>query len=296
MSDIANNIPAYGTPIIDGNGNISEVWWRFFTTLLARTGGTAGVDLGEIAVLIALFAKEITSLDAQGNARVPKLAPRQELPEGLAPRLIWQRENPLDRIPSHGNQNDAELHQAATQLLAGFMSATDKARLDAVVLPAVGPSSLIADVVTQNSTADGAILSLVMPANSMVAGTSLSFRLYGLISSAATSGTLSVWIKVGATKVMTQTFTLPALGQTNTGIIYTAGMTIRAAGAAAASQISSLMTSNLNALSGGPIVGSTAATINTTVANTLSIGWNWSQANASNIATAKNATILLEKP
>lgn len=42
MSDIKTNIPLIGTPLMDSNGNISEVWWRFFLDLFNRTGGGNG--------------------------------------------------------------------------------------------------------------------------------------------------------------------------------------------------------------------------------------------------------------
>lgn len=52
MTDIALDLPFYNTPFIDARGNISEVWWRFFTTLLARTGGTEGNDTAVLLQLI----------------------------------------------------------------------------------------------------------------------------------------------------------------------------------------------------------------------------------------------------
>lgn len=52
MTDVAIDLPIYNTPIIDARGNISEVWWRFFQTLLIRTGGTPGVDIDTIVQLI----------------------------------------------------------------------------------------------------------------------------------------------------------------------------------------------------------------------------------------------------
>ncbi len=42
--DVTSDLPIYNTPIVDVRGNISEVWWRFFSTLLMRTGGTTGID------------------------------------------------------------------------------------------------------------------------------------------------------------------------------------------------------------------------------------------------------------
>lgn len=46
------DLPIYNTPITDARGNMSEVWWRFFATLLERTGGTEGIDIDAILQLI----------------------------------------------------------------------------------------------------------------------------------------------------------------------------------------------------------------------------------------------------
>lgn len=290
MTDVATDLPIYNTPIFDARGNLSEVWWRFFATLLTRTGGLQGIDIAGIrAQLEALYGLQAATV------AMPQ-RPVDNLPPPVArPARAVQDPMALEFAHTHGRQYDPVLHALVTTLADGFMSAVDKVKLDALTVPIVAPSEIVADVVTQNSTADGAIVTLTFPANSLAAAASFNLRLYGLITSAAIAGTLSVWIKIGATKVLTQTFTLPGLGTTNTGLFYTASATVRAAGGAGNVQLSSLMTSNNNALNGGPVVATVNAAIDTTIANTLTLGWNWSVANAGNIATAKNASITLEK-
>lgn len=325
MSDVTVDLPIYNTPIIDARGNISEVWWRFFATLLERTGGTTGDDTTIIKQRLDLLIRRVIALDALDAASVaipdipldatpgPVSRIMQALsfaPEPVARSIaqIFPISEPVARPPQvlqdprvfeftrpHGQQYDPGLHALVTQTVDGFMSAVDKLKLDNLAVPIVSPAEIIADVVTQNTTADGAVVALTFPAASLLAAASFNLRLYGLISSGALAGTLSVWIKIGATKVLTQTFTLPALGQTNTGLFYTASATVRTTGAGGTIQLSSLMTSNGNALNGGPVVGTAPAAINTTIANTITLGWNWSVANAANIATAKNASIVLEK-
>lgn len=56
MTDVSLTLPVYNTPIIDARGNISEVWWRFFSTLLTRTGG----DLGEDSEILARLIEELS--------------------------------------------------------------------------------------------------------------------------------------------------------------------------------------------------------------------------------------------
>lgn len=303
MTDVTTNIPAYGTPIIDARGNINEVWWRFFTTLLARTGGLEGFD-------IDVLVSQVKSVDA---LQASSVGVERAFPDGLpadvsvarqgiqeAPGPVQVQRQPLDLMalltaPTHGQQHDPGLHALATTTADGFMSAADKVKLNNLSVPAVVPATLIADAVTTNTTADGVILSIAVPAGALLAGSTLSLRMFGLVSSAAIAGTLSFWVKIGATKVLSQSFTLPVLGVTNAGVFYTANATVRTAGAAGTIQLSSLMTSGSNALNGGPVVGTAAGSIDTTAANTFTIGWNWSVANAGNTATAKNATIILEK-
>lgn len=282
---LSSQVPDPGTPIFDKGGYIDPVWHNFFSTLLRRTGGSVGIDASDAPALQGALP---------GTDLVLPFEPSPLHSVESASRSVSDAA-PEVPAPTHGQQNDPILHDIVTITANGFMSAADKIKLDAMTVPVAPPTALIADVVTQNTTADGAVLTFTMPASSIVVGTTIAVRLYGLITSAALAGTLSVWIKAGATKIMTQTFTLPGLGQVNTGLFYTASLTARTVGASGAIQIASLMTSNGNALNGGPAVGSVSAALNTTVAQTFTIGWNWSVASAANIATAKNATFVLEK-
>jgi hypothetical protein len=283
--NLSTQVPDAGTPIFDAKGYINPVWHNFFNTIMNRTGGTLGIDAeSDNAILAATADPGPAAIDEAGPLELSVMA-------AAAP----QDDSHGSQVPSHGQQNDPGLHDVVTITANGFMSAADKAKLDSVVLPTVSPAALVADVVTQNSTADGPVLAFVMPASSIAIATTISIKLTGLITSAAAGGTLSVWVKSGATKVITQTFTLPAGAQSNVGLFYNASISARTIGASGTMQIASLMTSNGNALNAGPLVGSVSAALNTTVSNTFTIGWNWSVATAGNIATAKNATFSLEK-
>lgn len=317
--DTRANIPDFATPIIGSDGRVNRIWWLFLLKLFDRTGGAEGVDAAVVEVItkdnaaisgaeaanngaaelgrLFLEALAVAQAQIQQQAKTEDAFPvavlRRILQEAPAVPVLRRYELAHETISRHGLQHDPDLHALATSLAAGFMSGTDKAKLDA--LPTIQPVALIADATITNSTADGNILSVTAPANSLLAGSTIGGRLVGLVSSAAITGTLSVWIKLGASKVFIQTFTMPLLGQANTGIAFYPTLTLRSAGAAGTLQISALMTSDGNALNAGPVVTTALATINTTTTNTLTLGWNWSVANAANTAIAKNAILLQEK-
>lgn len=282
--NLSTQVPDAGTPIFDAKGYINPVWHNFFNTIMNRTGGTLGIDAESDNAILAATADP-------GPAAIDEAGP---LELSVMVAAATQDDSHGAQVPSHGQQNDPGLHDVVTITDNGFMSAFDKVKLDSVVLPTVSPAALVADVVTQNSTADGPVLAFTMPAASIAVATTISVRLTGLITSAVSAGTLSVWIKSGATKVLTQVFTLPASAQSGVGVAYSAAITARTIGASGTMQIAGALTSALNVL-GGPAIGSVIAALNTTISNTFTIGWNWSVANAGNIATAKNATFSLEK-
>lgn len=282
---LSTQVPDAGTPIFNAAGYIDPVWHNFFSTILRRTGGSAGIDAEDAPAIQGSTTDVAFTFPFESTPLEQQVASAQVVAE-----------DPVESLaPNHGQQSDPILHDVVTTSANGFMSYTDKAKLDGLSVAVMQPVALIADVLTQNTTADAAILAFTMPAASIVAGTTLAVRLYGITSSGASAGTLSVWIKLGATKVSVQTFTLPATAQPNIGLVYTASITVRSVGASGTMQVGSVMTSSSNALNAGPGVGTAGAGINTTIANTFTVGWNWSVASAANIATAKNATFILEK-
>lgn len=82
MTDVALDLPIYNTPLVDGRGNISEVWWRFFATLLARTGETEGVDIEILVRLLEELTILVGTVDGkavQANDLISRLAQSLEL-------------------------------------------------------------------------------------------------------------------------------------------------------------------------------------------------------------------------
>lgn len=192
--------------------------------------------------------------------------------------------------PVHQLENDQLLHAVATQALNGFMSATDKAKLDGINTSLIS-AAITADVTSNNTTADVPILSITIPAGALAVGSTFGASLYALVSSAALTGTINIWVKINATKAFTLALTTPAVGSTAQGISFYPRITCRAIGASGSLQMSGLFTSNNNVYNGGPVVNSALGSIDTTVSNTLTLGVNWSVANAGNTLAVKNCDI-----
>ncbi len=144
MTDFAVTLPTVGTPIVEANGQINEVWFRFFLTLLQRTGGEAGSELPRLIKLIDLLLRRFVA--AQGESGSVVAVPVRPL--GLVPDAVPVRRNSPadapdvvsvrrpaptdspDQVFRHGLQNDPDLHALVTTTAAGFMSASDKVKID----------------------------------------------------------------------------------------------------------------------------------------------------------------------
>ena len=129
---VSSDVPGVTTPILDANGLMNPVWYQFFLTLLRRTGGTDGNDSADESARIT--AVEKLARDTQGSAEAQVQVnpiPLDAQPLQHFAQLI-QQDNPLVLTRGHGTQNDSSLHDVATPMLNGFMSAADKARVDAL--------------------------------------------------------------------------------------------------------------------------------------------------------------------
>lgn len=139
-----------------------------------------------------------------------------------------------------------------------------------------------------NSTADVNCLSLNLGANQVKALDSFEFELSGNFSKNSTSANLLFWLKVGATKALT--FTISGnKASTNSPWTVCGMLTFRSIGASATVTSSGIM------LSGTSLqdiqVPTTDVNIDTTVAQTISVGGNFSVANSSFILTARTGRI-----
>lgn len=175
---------------------------------------------------------------------------------------------------------------AATTSGAGSLSASDKTKLDSLIVGLT--SAIIASVTTQNSVADANILTLVVPANKFAAGSVLTADLYADISGAAAGGNLEVWIKVGAAKLHTVILTLPAGATANKGLSARFFMTQRSA---TTMQLTAEVVTAQDTLTPIESITTVLNGFDVTLSNTVILGWDWTVANAANIAVAHSAML-----
>lgn len=116
----ASQVPDAGTPIFDARGFINPVWHQFFFNLLNRTGGTSGEDGGTESGRITLLENRANDIEGYAYSDVPVRTSAAEFGSDLG------------AVASHGVQYDPLHHAIATISDNGFMSATDKARIDAL--------------------------------------------------------------------------------------------------------------------------------------------------------------------
>lgn len=282
MADLKARIPDYAIPIINPKtGQIDPVWFQFFLKLFDRTGGDNGGDSSKDHLLILATVGLVNSVVSQPGSMRSKVADLMALTQESAIQVMPKRQE-LGQVPAHGVQYDELMHALVTTSTHGFMSASDKTKLDA--LPQyVTPTSIISSVTTTNTTADAAVSTIVIPANTFVPGSVLNMRMAGVLSGAAAGGNFNVWVKVGATKMLTLTISMPAGATSNIGMRFEMTMTQRSA---SVMQFAGFLVSAQNTYLPIEIIAETTNGVSTTVANTFTAGWNWSTANAANIAVA----------
>jgi len=283
-----NKIPfPVSKPLTPSGSDFTESWRQFFLALRDIASTSENFDPSELTVRInELF------LESQAQVAIPVYKPSVD--ELVAQVLASMRVPPAD-VPSdvftHGIQDAGDLHALASSSTNGFMSASDKAKLDGIgVVPA---QALVADVTAANSAADFTVLTETLPANTSRAGMQRRFSMYGLVSNGTTAGTLQLWVKVGTTKVFTHAFTTPTTAATNKGVFVAFEWCFRTIGASGTLQVSgTLFTNDTPAVTLTPDSLVTPATIDTTAAQTFTFGFNWVAANASNSVTAKSASLV----
>jgi hypothetical protein len=121
------NFPDVGVPLTDPKtGRLSPVWLQFLITLFTRSGGESGGDTSNSA---ALFAELIQQIESLVPVAVTSIASDADAP---VPVSVNQSPEPESFVPTHGIQDAPDLHALATSTAAGFMSSTDKAKLDGI--------------------------------------------------------------------------------------------------------------------------------------------------------------------
>lgn len=313
--DTKSIIPIPDAPLVNGN-RITEVWFRFLLQLFNRTGGTPGGDLTKVirdindlqadvegqnygaaisslqAALSDVPADVLTSALIEVTAA--RVADMQAQLDSYAVHACSQRSEPPLDVYTHGSLAGGDLHTVATAESAGFMSASDKSKLDVYPRIYVSPVPLVADVVATNSTADVNILSASVAANQLRVGSSFFVNFTNITSTHNSVQTLNIWAKIGATKILILALTYPGSGVTNVGVLTQIRMIVRSIGALGTVEISGLAAGSVAVLTNAPFIASTSGSINTTVSNTITFGMNWGAVQPTNVATTKTGILVQE--
>lgn len=144
-----------------------------------------------------------------------------------------------------------------------------------------------------SSTADINIMTLGIDPTTLFSGATYRVTINGTISKPLSAGTtVNIWLKIGASKTAVLTFT-PTATRNNTAFNAEFLINVRTVGAAGTMYASGIgiwvqtATSALTALGNGPLV-----TLNNTVSFPLTVGFNFSNSNASNNLTAQTGIVL----
>lgn len=150
MQNTRSDIPPPSSNVLDARGRMTEVWWQFLLLLWRRTGGGSGGDLSALVKEIsdlaiaadatvpdahtAALLERLNQLETAIAAEVTALSVRSDPFAGLEPVQNMSADPfaGLAPVSTHGIQEEPDLHAVATPERAGFMSAADKAKLDAL--------------------------------------------------------------------------------------------------------------------------------------------------------------------
>ncbi len=152
-----------------------------------------------------------------------------------------------------------------------------------------------------NSAADTGIINQAIPANGLIAGggvgQSYIAEVWGNTDNVVTATPVwNVWLKINSVKIVTLSWTMPATALTNQPYYARMMMTCRTTGATGTVIGAGYGHSAAPTFGAGDfaIVSNTATTtLDTTAAQTLTLGANWGTANASNIGRWDHASTAL---
>lgn len=124
-------IPLQQIAFLTPSGRVSDPWRQYLLALGDANGNAGNTDFGPILIALA----ELRQQDAATVAVAQTPRDDDVIPQLLVPvqRLLAACDEAP--VPTHGVQDDETLHALATSMFAGFMSAADKAKLDALASP-----------------------------------------------------------------------------------------------------------------------------------------------------------------
>lgn len=97
-----------------------------------------------------------------------------------------------DHVHAHGDQGGGSLHDEATTLSAGFMSPTDKSKLDSIVVVKIYANSVLATAFSGSPKRASVLFTTPMPStNYTITVTSADVRVWTFESKATTGFTLN---------------------------------------------------------------------------------------------------------
>lgn len=152
-------------------------------------------------------------------------------------------------------------------------------------------SALASDVIAANTAAEQAVLSLTVPGGYLATGSMLSGRVVGVTSNGTTPGELNVWLAVNGAKVLTHKFTTPDVIGNDKGFSADFSLIVRDGGV----QAGGLLALAYNAPTVLPVAPAIAYAASLANGATFTLGMHWTAADAGNTATAKIASLSVEK-
>lgn len=145
MSDFS--LPNIREPFLAQNGQITRAWWIWLQQLMAQISTGDGTDLSQIVQTLNALIRDTRGLErtgaesAQGPAIAELTAALMQLASVQAasvPSAAYEAQMAelqamaIAQVSVHGRWSDPDMHEVATATSAGFMSATDKAKLDGI--------------------------------------------------------------------------------------------------------------------------------------------------------------------
>lgn len=121
-------IPLAQIAFLTPSGRVSDPWRQYLLALGDANGNAGGGDFGEILIALA----ELRQQDAATVAVAQASRDDDVIPQLLMPVQKMLAACDEAPVPTHGVQDDETLHALATSTAAGFMSSSDKAKLDAL--------------------------------------------------------------------------------------------------------------------------------------------------------------------
>jgi hypothetical protein len=148
---------------------------------------------------------------------------------------------------------------------------------------------LTSQALASNSLADVNFCTFTVPANILTLGQQVMLEAWGNSDNGTTAGTLNFWIKVGATKICTVSFTTTTTAKTLQGWHVRILVTFRSVGSGGTMIGAGIYWSTAPTVTNGTTVNTSTTAVATNASLAITAGFNWTAANASNIARCDHA-------